>query len=201
MSVLTDFFQKNSTILIPLITTLIPISLTLKNFFRQKWWEKKENKYSELIYKLQEISDELMNIYETSYDDCRFDTEKLNKLNKLTKEFSLLTMKASPYFFIPCLEKISAINAKIQKIKREIYEISECEMANPRKISELHNNRLKLLYELEMHIRKEIKFVVFYMKTDLNIYFFSFIIKFLLYLNLFPKYAKKILQFHQSKQS
>ena len=92
MSVLTDFFQKNSTILIPLITTLIPISLTLKNFFRQKWWERKENKYSELIYKLQEISDELMNIYETSYDDCCFDTEKLNKLNKLTKEFSLLTM-------------------------------------------------------------------------------------------------------------
>lgn len=32
MSVLTDFFQKNSTILIPLITTFIPIFLTLKIF-------------------------------------------------------------------------------------------------------------------------------------------------------------------------
>ena len=115
MSVLTDFFQKNSTILIPLITTFIPIFLTLKNFFRQKWWERKENKYSELIHKLQEISDELMNIYETSYDDCRFDTETLNKLNKLTKEFSLLTMKASPYFFTPCLEKLVLSMLKCKK--------------------------------------------------------------------------------------
>lgn len=142
-----------------------------------------------------------MNIYATSYDDCYFDTEKLNKLNKLTKEFSVLAMKASPYFFNPSLEKISTINAKIQKIKNEIYKISEYEMVNPRKISELHNNRLKLLHELEIYTRKEIKFMVFYMKTDLNIYFLSFIIKLFLYLNLFLKCINKILQFHQSKQS
>ena len=100
MSVLTDFFQKNSTILIPLITTLIPISLTLKNFFRQKWWERKENKYSELIYKLQEISDKLMNIYETSYDDCCFDTEKLNN-----KRIFFTYHEGIPIFFYPMFGK------------------------------------------------------------------------------------------------
>lgn len=41
--------------IVTILTSLIVVSLTLQNFFKQKWWERKEKIYSESIEKLQEI--------------------------------------------------------------------------------------------------------------------------------------------------
>ena len=71
---------------ITILVSFIVAFLTLQNFFKQKWWERKERIYSETIEKLQEIQNlilecriDLMNI-----DKFHFDNESIRQENLMT---------------------------------------------------------------------------------------------------------------------
>ena len=116
------------TILGSAIGSAIVAILTLQNFFKQKWWERKERVYSETIEKLQEIQIFLFEcqIDLNNIDKFNFDHEsirlknhldmhhKLVELLLINDKFAFYTYKLSPYFFAPSLKEIKEISDSLR---------------------------------------------------------------------------------------
>ncbi|OFO37526.1 hypothetical protein HMPREF3047_09990 [Neisseria sp. HMSC075C10] len=168
---------------ITILVSFIVAFLTLQNFFKQKWWERKERIYSETIEKLQEIQNlilecriDLMNI-----DKFHFDNESIRQENQinlhnkfmellfLNDKFGLYVFKLFPYFFRPALEKITDISSRLRGYLLDFYNYRGDDSPIDFDDMDLRDKISSCLDKMGNYLDLEMQRFAFYMKSDLRV--------------------------------
>lgn len=182
------------TILSSILTSLIVVSLTLQNFFKQKWWERKEKIYSESIEKLQEIQIilfrckmDLINIdkFHFDHEDIRYENHvmlhnRIMELLLLCDEFKLYVCKLFPYFFRPSLEKITDISNNLNNYLLYLHDYLGSDEPIDFDNIDSRNEILLSLNKANSYLSSEMQQFAFFMKLDLKINIKYFIYGYLL---------------------
>ena len=169
--------------IITVLVSFIVAFLTLQNFFKQKWWERKEKIYSETIEKLQEIQNIILEcqINLKGIDMPHSDNENIRQENQinlhnklmelllLNDEFKLHVCKLFPYFFRPALEEISDISIKLKEYLSNIYDQRGDDTPIDFDDVELRKKIFLCLDETGNYLSVKIQIFAFYMKSDLRI--------------------------------
>lgn len=179
---------------VTILSSLIAVSLTLQNFFKQKWWERKEKIYSESIEKLQEIQIilfrckmDLINIdkFHFDYEDIRYENHvmlhnRIMELLLLCDEFKLYVCKLFPYFFRPSLEKITDISNNLNKYLLYLHDYLGSDEPIDFDNIDSRNEILLSLNKANSYLSSEMQQFAFFMKLDLKINIKYFIYGYLL---------------------
>lgn len=180
--------------IVTILTSLIVVSLTLQNFFKQKWWERKEKIYSESIEKLQEIQIilfrckmDLINIdkFHFDHEDIRYENHvmlhnRIMELLLLCDEFKLYVCKLFPYFFRPSLEKITDISNNLNNYLLYLHDYLGSDEPIDFDNIDSRNEILSSLNNANSYLSSEMQQFAFYMKLDLKINIKYFIYGYLL---------------------
>ncbi|OAM16550.1 hypothetical protein A7P85_05965 [Eikenella corrodens] len=165
------------------LVSFIVAFLTLQNFFKQKWWERKEKIYSETIARLQEIQNIILkcqinligiNKYNLDNDNIRQENQinlhnSLMELLLLNDEFGLQICKLFPYFFRPALEETINISRKLKEYLSNLYDYRGDDTPIDFDDIELREKIFLCLDETGNYLSSEIQIFAFYMKSDLRI--------------------------------
>lgn len=179
---------------VTILSSLIAVSLTLQNFFKQKWWERKEKIYSESIEKLQEIQIilfrckmDLINIdkFHFDHEDIRYENHvmlhnRIMELLLLCDEFKLYVCKLFPYFFRPSLEKITDISNNLNKYLLYLHDYLGSDEPIDFDNIDSRNEILLSLNKANSYLSSEMQQFAFFMKLDLKINIKYFIYGYLL---------------------
>lgn len=108
-----------SALIIAGVTSILTVRLALSRFYKEKWWEKKYEAYSQLLETLHHLKNYAAENYEGQFDPKYITKEKQQELtkdwNKYSREFAKLSDLAS---FRISIEAISILN-KYEKNKAE----------------------------------------------------------------------------------
>ena len=168
---------------VTILVSLIVASLALQNFFKQKWWERRERIYSDTIEKLQEIQIalfyckiDLINIDKFHFDnkDIRYENQislhsELMDLLLLSNEFDLYEYKLSPYFFKPSLDKVKNISHGLSGYLSFLDNHLNGDEPIDFDDRELNSEIFLSLGKANGYLSMEIQKFAFYMKSDLRV--------------------------------
>ncbi len=105
---------------VAIITSIITVRLSIKQFYKQKWWEKKADTYSKIIEELSymqfyfsEIFDEGINIKKLSEEDRK----EFKKKYKKSKQLIFKSYAAGSY--IISSNSIKALERLIKELEEE----------------------------------------------------------------------------------
>ena len=77
-----------SGLLIAIVTSILTVHLAIRRFYKEKWWEKKHEAYSNLLKALHHLKNYAAEHYEGSVNPRYITDEKKDELTKDWKKFS-----------------------------------------------------------------------------------------------------------------
>ena len=168
-SALQEIASATSTILISYLSAYFTVKIALKQFYSQKWWEKKADMFTELLSHISVLKVEFRNAlaaylqeqveFKSSKEDMR------NKISKSNESLELILIEGSLIFTEKIRSSIQQILDMVKNYERELFtsgSFSSGASAYLGKINKaledsIYLIKLEALVSLKLH-RKSIKF-------------------------------------------
>ncbi len=122
-------------LIIAVLTSILTVSLALRRFYKEKWWEKKHETYSHLLETLHHLKNYAAEHFEGEIDPNYITEEKSQELakdwKKFSREFAKLSDLASFHLSkesVEILNKYQKEKAEVRKSKT-IFEIIDGDLA------------------------------------------------------------------------
>ncbi|MBD3341218.1 MAG: hypothetical protein GF353_19080 [Candidatus Lokiarchaeota archaeon] len=151
-------------ILIALLTSYLTVRLSIKQFYSQKWWEKKAEMYSKIIEYLSYLEVEYNNVlglYLDIDDNFRNDNDFKAKCHESYKFLQLLVAQGT---FIVTNETVKVLKENLKLIDKFENHLDEVKC-----VSGSDGNAIKMLKDIIENIKDGIDEIRGQAKHDLNV--------------------------------